>query len=251
MMADDGHLDLKKVRILNPRKEADFPYQLSTRLYPEWALAALPQTSIELSERVVMALLRMAPESVAAVQGHYVGWTVPVSDKPVRDLMRELGIGPYAVAASPLSGTASAEKISVEAVLAPQEKIRLNFEGGSKHFVLMVRRTGNAVGNGPLAGAGVTEYGMHDLVRGKDGDPRGYLVFAHKDGSKAYIKFRVRAMFVPGPKGKPRLLDNGYWEVVGTTGSFKGMKGAGTMHIKPASKTERRFILNGDLVAAK
>lgn len=150
-----------------------------------------------------------------------------------------------------LSGTAFAEKMSVEAVLAPQEKIRLDFEDGSKHFVLMVRRTGNAEGQGPLAGASVTEYGMHDLVRGKDGDPRGYLVFAHTDGSKAYIKFRVRAIFVPGPNGKPRLLDNGYWEVVGTTGRFDGMKGAGTLHIKPAGKTDRRFILNGDLVAAK
>jgi hypothetical protein len=121
-----------------------------------------------------------------------------------------------------LSGSAFAEKMSVEAVLAPQEKIRLDFEDGT-----------------------------HDLVRGKDGDPRGYLVFAHTDGSKAYIKFRVRAVFVPGPNGKPRLLDNGYWEVVGTTGRFDGMKGAGTLHIKPASKTDRRFILNGDLVAAK
>ncbi len=96
MMSDDGSLDLEKFRILNPRKEAGFPYQLSTRLYPEWALAALPQTSVDVSEAVVSALLRMPPESAAAVQGHYVGWTVPVSDKPVRDLMRELGIGPYA-----------------------------------------------------------------------------------------------------------------------------------------------------------
>lgn len=156
-----------------------------------------------------------------------------------------------AVAMALATTAAQAEKIAIETVLAPQEQIRLDFEDGSKHFVLMVRRTGEATGQGPLAGASVTEYGMHDLVRGKDGDPRGYLVFAKKDGSKAYIKFRVRAVFVPGPNGKPRLLDNGYWEVVGTTGSFKGMKGAGTMHIKPASKTERRFILNGDLVAAK
>lgn len=103
MMADDGHLDLQKFRVLNPRKEVGFPFQLSTRLYPEWALAALPQTSIELSEAVVMALLAMPLEHAAAVEGHYVGWTVPVSDKPVHDLMRELGIGPYASTQSPSS----------------------------------------------------------------------------------------------------------------------------------------------------
>lgn len=166
---------------------------------------------------------------------------------PLKRLSTLFGAAAIAVAAT----AAQAETIAIETVLAPQEQIRLDFEDGSKHFVLMVRRTGDATGQGPLAGASVTEYGMHDLVRGKDGDPRGYLVFEQKDGSKAYIKFRVRAVFVPGPNGKPRLLDNGYWEVVGTTGAFKGMKGAGTLHIKPASKTERRFILTGDLVAVK
>lgn len=96
MMADDGHLDLAKFRILNPREEPDFPYRLSTRLYPEWALAALPQTPIGLSEAVVSTLLGMPSDSAAAVAGSYVGWTVPVSDKPVHDLMRSLKIGPYA-----------------------------------------------------------------------------------------------------------------------------------------------------------
>ena len=147
-----------------------------------------------------------------------------------------------------MSATAKAESMQVEAVMAPQEQMRLNFEDGSNHFVLLVRRTGAAEGSGPLAGAAVTEFGMHDLVRGKDGDPRGYLVFAATDGSKMYIKFRVRAIFVPGPNGKPRLLDNGFWEVAGATGSFKGTTGAGTLHIKPASKTDRRFILKGKLV---
>lgn len=101
MMADDGHLDLTKFRILNPREEPDFPYRLSTRLYPEWALAALPQTPIDLSEAVVSTLLGMPSDSAAAVAGSYVGWTVPVSDKPVHDLMRALKIGPYVAEDAP------------------------------------------------------------------------------------------------------------------------------------------------------
>lgn len=147
-----------------------------------------------------------------------------------------------------LGAAARAETMKVEAVLSPQEQIRLDFEDGSKHFVLMVRRTGKATGSGPLAGASVTEFGMHDLVPGKDGDPRGYLVFESADGSKAYIKFLVRAIFVPGPNGKPKLLDNGFWEVVGATGSLEGLRGAGILHITAASEKDRRFSLDGELV---
>jgi len=95
MMAAEGHVDLSRFRILNPRIEAGFPYRLSTRLYPEWAFATLPQTPMELSEQVVSTLLRMDAGESAAVQGMYAGWTVPVSDKPVHDLMRDLAIGPY------------------------------------------------------------------------------------------------------------------------------------------------------------
>jgi len=166
------------------------------------------------------------------------------------ETLKHIAIAVALVVAGMIGGTADAgaAEMKVEAVMAPQEQMRLDFEDGSKHFVLLVRRTGTAKGSGPLADAEVTEFGMHDLVRGQDGDPRGYLVFSLADGSKAYIKFRVRAIFVPGPNGKPKLLDNGFWEVAGATGSLKGLKGAGTLHIKPASKTDRRFILNGELV---
>ena len=96
MMAAEGHLDLARFRVLNAREEAGFPFRLSTRLYPEWPLAAMPQTPASLSEKVVGVLLGMASGNVAAERGMYAGWTVPVSDKPVHDLMRDLRIGPYA-----------------------------------------------------------------------------------------------------------------------------------------------------------
>ncbi|MHA1600301.1 MAG: hypothetical protein ACTSW2_05705 [Alphaproteobacteria bacterium] len=141
-----------------------------------------------------------------------------------------------------------AEPIKIEAVLAPKEQMRLDFADGSKRFVLLVRREGTAAGSGPLDGAAVTEYGMHDITRGVDGDPRGFLEFTDAAGGKAYVKWQVRAVFVPGAEDKPKLLDYGYWELVGGTGAFAGMKGLGTLRIKAASKTDRRFILEGELV---
>ncbi len=144
---------------------------------------------------------------------------------------------------------AQAEPMKVEAVLTPKEQMRLNFEDGSKHFVLLVRREGKAEGSGPLNGASVTEFGMHDIIPGVAGDPRGYLEFTDAQGGKAYVKWLVRAIFVPGDKGKPKLIDYGFWELAGGTGQYAGMKGAGSLQIKPAGPKARRFILDGELVS--
>jgi hypothetical protein len=149
-----------------------------------------------------------------------------------------------------LSGMAQAAVVKLEAVMSPKEQIQLDFADGSKHFVLMVKREGKATGEGVLAGAIVTEYGRHDITPGVGGDPSGYLVFTVPGGDIAYVKWLVRAVFVPGLDGKPMLLDNGVWEVVSGTGKLKGAKGAGTLHIKSVSPTDRKFILDGDLVIA-
>lgn len=148
-------------------------------------------------------------------------------------------------------GAASADPLKVEAVMTPKEKIQLDFNDGSKHFMLMVRREGEAKGTGLLNGTKVVEYGVHDIVPGVGGDPRGYLVMTAANGDTAYIKWQVRAVFVPGADGKPQLLDNGFWEMAGGTGAFAGTTGAGTLHIKAVSPTDRKFILDGDLFAKK
>ena len=144
-----------------------------------------------------------------------------------------------------------AADLSVKAVMSPKEQIKLDFADGSKHFVLMVRREGKAQGAGLLNGASVTEYGYHDIIPGDGGDPRGYLVFATPTGDMAYVKWQVRAVFVPGADGKPKLLDNGFWEIAGASGKLKGLKGAGTLHIRAVSPTDREFELTGELVPAQ
>lgn len=150
------------------------------------------------------------------------------------------------------AGPAAAEKLDISSVMAPVDGIKLDFEDGSKHFVLFVQREGKAEGQGLLAGANVTEYGMHDLIKGVGGELRGYLVYRLANGDTAYIKWNVRAIFVKVPgQAKLKLLDYGVWEVAGGTGSLAKLQGIGTMTIKPASKTERRFTLTGDLVMAE
>lgn len=154
-------------------------------------------------------------------------------------------------ATSLAAGSAMAEPLNVQATMVPKEQIKLDFKDGSGHFVLMVRREGTASGSGLLNGAQLVEYGRHDIVPGLAGDPSGYLVATQGNGNIAYIKWTVRAVFLPGQDGRPELNDNGFWEVVSGTGSFKGLKGAGTLHIKSATPSDRIFILDGQLASAQ
>lgn len=150
-----------------------------------------------------------------------------------------------------LFGVASAEPLSVKAVMSPKEQIYVDLPTVEKHFVLFVKREGKATGIGILNGAEFTEYGMHDIRPGVDGSPRGYMIAKLPNGDQAVIQWKVQATFVPGPDGKPKLLDNGVWHFIGGTGSLEGIKGAGTMHIKAASPKDREFSFDGEAVVAK
>jgi len=159
--------------------------------------------------------------------------------------------GACILAAAWTAAPALADPLSVQATMVPKEQIKLDFKDGSGHFVLMVRREGNATGTGMLDGAQMVEFGRHDIVPGVSGDPSGYLVATKGEGNVAYIKWTVRAIFLPSKDGKPEIHDNGFWEVVSGTGSFKGLKGAGTLHIKSANPTDRIFILEGTMVTGQ
>lgn len=72
-----------------------FPFWLSTRLYPEWPFAILPNTPQELAEKVAIALMSIPEDSEAARTGRYVGWTVPGNYEPVHETLRTLRVTPY------------------------------------------------------------------------------------------------------------------------------------------------------------
>lgn len=162
-------------------------------------------------------------------------------------MLKTLITGSMIVAAVVLvSSAAYAADLSVKAVMAPTDVLKMDFKDGSKHFVAMVRREGKAEGTGALAGASVTEYGWHDINPPMGAHPQGYLQFETADGDIANVKFTIRAVFFKGDE-KPRLVDYGFWELVSGTGQFDGMTGVGTLTIKPASKTDRTFTLNGEI----
>jgi len=143
---------------------------------------------------------------------------------------------------------ARAEPVKFDALVARKEAMQLNFADQSKRYLLLVRQEGKTEGKGPLAGATVQDYSAHDIVPGVGGEASGYLEFTTADGSKAYIKTVLQAVFVPGPEGKPKPLPDGVWKVIGATGKLEKLKGAGTFRLGFPSPTERRFVMEGELV---
>ena len=94
-MALENKIDLKKFHIINHQKNLDFPFFISTRLYPEWPFAKLKHTSSELSKKVAIALMQMQPNDKAAIKANIYHWNTPLSYQPVHDCFKILKIEPY------------------------------------------------------------------------------------------------------------------------------------------------------------
>lgn len=95
-MAAEGKIDLTDIKIIRGSSPAiPFPYLCSTRLYPEWPIAKLSNTSDALAEKVSIALLSMPADSEAARAASIAGWTVPLDYQPVHEILQELHLGPY------------------------------------------------------------------------------------------------------------------------------------------------------------
>ena len=97
MMAREGKIDLASLKVINPLKKEGFPFALSTRLYPEWPLAAMPWTDGNLSRQVAAAILAMPHGGKVALAAKIHGFTIPGDYRPVDQLLRDLRLPPFDV----------------------------------------------------------------------------------------------------------------------------------------------------------
>ncbi len=88
-LAAEGKVDPALFKILNPQKLTGFPYGVSTKLYPEWPVAAMPQLSMDTATRLAAALFLMP-------RGGAHGFTAPADYDGVEHLMRRLHLPPFA-----------------------------------------------------------------------------------------------------------------------------------------------------------
>lgn len=86
---------LGQVKILNRQALAGFPYTVSTRLYPEWPLVALPHVNERDARRVASALFAIEPEDEAAMAAGIAGFSPPADYQSVEYLTRTLRVPPY------------------------------------------------------------------------------------------------------------------------------------------------------------
>ncbi|MFZ4699350.1 MAG: PAS domain S-box protein [Candidatus Methylumidiphilus sp.] len=91
----DGKIAQGQLRVLNPRDLPGYPYAVSTPLYPESPVAAMPQLDEQLAKRVTAALLQMPGGGEAATRIGIYGFALPYDYEPVREIAQALHLPPY------------------------------------------------------------------------------------------------------------------------------------------------------------
>jgi len=94
-LSRDGRLDRTRLKVLNAQRLAGFPFAVSTRLYPEWPLIALPQVERATVQRIAMALFALTPEHPVARAAGIAGFAPPMDYLPVENLARGLRLPPF------------------------------------------------------------------------------------------------------------------------------------------------------------
>ncbi len=93
-MQDEGKIKMSDFRIINKVND-NFPFVHSTRLYPEWPLAACKKTGSGIATKVASKLRDMSKGSIAAKAAKIEGWTNPLNYKPVAECLKTIGYGSF------------------------------------------------------------------------------------------------------------------------------------------------------------
>jgi twitching motility protein PilJ len=94
-MAAAGDIDMAEFKIIAAKQHADFPFVVSTALYPEWPFAKVAATSDADAKKVADALVALDSKDSAATSAKIVGWSQPLDYSGVEELQKLLGVGAY------------------------------------------------------------------------------------------------------------------------------------------------------------
>lgn len=92
-MASEGLIKLSDIKVLSKKRYYNFPYLVSTKLYPEWPIAKLSHTPDLLANKVLSELVSLKSEANKKIDR----WTVPLDYSSVHDVLKRLEIYPYNV----------------------------------------------------------------------------------------------------------------------------------------------------------
>lgn len=94
-LAAEGIINLEDFIPLSPMAYADYPFWVSTPLYPEWVLSALPDVPDDALALMINSMLSVDAGSVESVNGGNVVWQAPQNYQDVHDLLISLRVRPY------------------------------------------------------------------------------------------------------------------------------------------------------------
>lgn len=94
-MINSGELNSEEINIINRQNFPAHPFVVSTRLYPEWPVFALPDADNEDVKHFVAALFSMSPDLDCAKSASIYGYTLPADYLSVEELSRKLRIPPF------------------------------------------------------------------------------------------------------------------------------------------------------------
>jgi signal transduction histidine kinase/CheY-like chemotaxis protein/ABC-type phosphate/phosphonate transport system substrate-binding protein len=94
-LANEGRLNPNDVKVLNAQLFEGFPHRVSTRLYPEWPVFALPHVAEQVQRHLASALLALEPTDKLAIKAGVYGFSIPADYLGVEDLSRALRLPPF------------------------------------------------------------------------------------------------------------------------------------------------------------
>ena len=90
-----GEILPNQLKVVNAQYHPNFPHVVSTRLYPEWPVFALPHVPEKSVRHVAAALFNLEPDHPAAQAAGIYGYTVPSDYLIVEELARTLRLPPF------------------------------------------------------------------------------------------------------------------------------------------------------------
>ncbi|HCI53108.1 MAG TPA: diguanylate cyclase [Gallionella sp.] len=94
-MIKDGKLKANQFKIINQQRPVNFPYLVSTPLYPEWPVTVTPHLDEHITRAITVALLSLKSTDPAAVASHLSGFSTPAVYEGVEEVLRELRMAPF------------------------------------------------------------------------------------------------------------------------------------------------------------
>lgn len=90
-----GELSPESLKIIDAKNQSGFPFVVSTKLYPQWPVAALPHVKQKDIDAVWAALLTLKARYPSAKAANIAGFAPPADYRSVENIVRALALPPY------------------------------------------------------------------------------------------------------------------------------------------------------------